>query len=112
MRKESEIFKNLNVTEIYGSLKMVPFTSIIDLPIGENRMNLKKDILEEYDRDIYYKRIEFAEMLMQETSYATRIDRLKQIALDITLLVSAKKTFEALFNANNLEEKLAPNEPS
>jgi dihydropteroate synthase len=67
-------------------------------------MNIKKDILEEYDRDIYYARIEFAEMLMQDKPYRKKISRLKALSKKITLLISSKKTFEALFNSNNTEQ--------
>jgi hypothetical protein len=61
-------------------------------------MNLQKDIKDEIDREVYLKRIEFAETLVSDIPYREKLSLLIKLSTEITILASTYKTFEALFN--------------
>lgn len=67
-------------------------------------MNLRKDVNDELTRDLYYKRIEFSQTLMNENiSYSEKIARLISLAKEITLIASTFQTVNSLLGEKESE---------
>lgn len=59
-------------------------------------MNLRKDVQEHINRELYFSRLEFARLLMADMPYHQKMDKLLHIAREVTILASTMQTFEAL----------------
>ncbi len=69
-------------------------------------MNIHEDIINELDRKIYLKKIEFNDILLNmNLSYPKKIKKLIKISKELTILVSQFTTIESLLTNNFPPEK-------